>query len=173
VSKRIVKARQMSSERFVASASVDAESFKRLLYLTGQPSATLDDRFRYGTSGVIPAGRTVGIGLVWTGGPLSRALAWLIRALFWQGKVFDGPSESLVNRILPIGFLAIRADVYEGESAFDGKPCIVIDYSKKSLVAHMIRDEIRQIERGLHLGIVFVFGWRAMKFALVEKIAER
>ena len=43
---------------------------------------------------------------------------------------------------------AIVAKVYKATSWFDGKECIVLDYSETSLVAKHIRDEIRQIGPG-------------------------
>lgn len=142
------------------------EPFRSLLPLSKRASGALDEAFANGTPGRVPAGRTEGIGLGATGTPLAAPLAWLFR-LVWRGKVFAPDGASLVNR-LPFGVEAIAADVYEGPSAFDGKPCIVIDYARRSLVARMVRDEIRQIEPGVHLGLVFVFGRRVLKFALRE-----
>ena len=61
----------------------------------------------------------------------------------------------LTNRILPFGLNAIVAKVYTGPSWFDQKECIVLDYSKTSLVAQWIRDEIRLIAPDLYLGRVY------------------
>ena len=61
---------------------------------------------------------------------------------------------------------AIIAKVYKGASWLDGKECIVLDYSETSLVAHWIRDEIRQIEPGLYLGKVYWDKKRLIDFAL-------
>ena len=58
-------------------------------------------------------------------------------------------------RILALGLNAIVAEVYKAPSWFDNKECIVLDYSKTSLVAEHIRDEIRQIGPGVYLGIVY------------------
>ena len=58
------------------------------------------------------------------------------------------------------------AEVYKGESWFDGKECIVLDYSKTSIVASRIRDEIRQIGQGMYLGIVYWDKKRNIHFAL-------
>ena len=58
----------------------------------------------------------------------------------------------LKNKILPFGIAAIVARVYKGESWFDRKECIVLDYSQTSLVAGWIRDEIRMIEPSFYLG---------------------
>ncbi len=61
----------------------------------------------------------------------------------------------LRNLISPLGIPAIAADIYRAPSWFDGGPCIVLDYSKTSWVARMIRDEIREIGPGLFLGLVY------------------
>ena len=61
----------------------------------------------------------------------------------------------LRNKLSPFRFLAIRAKVYNDGSWLDGKPTIVIDYSKTSFVAGKIRDEIREIGPGLYLGRVW------------------
>ena len=50
---------------------------------------------------------------------------------------------------------AILAKVYLGDSLIDKKPCIVLDYSQTSLVAHWIRDEIRNIAPNTYLGPVY------------------
>ena len=60
--------------------------------------------------------------------------------------MFDGEKGVLRNKILPFGLNAIIAKVYKGDSWLDGKECIVLDYSDTSLVAHWIRDEIREIQ---------------------------
>ena len=51
----------------------------------------------------------------------------------------------LRNKITPLGLNAIIAKVYKDKSWFDGKECIVLDYSETSLVAQWIRDEIREV----------------------------
>ena len=56
---------------------------------------------------------------------------------------------------MQFGVAAIIAKVYKGESWFDGKECIVLDYSQTSIVAGWIRDEIRMIEPAFYLGQVF------------------
>ncbi len=47
------------------------------------------------------------------------------------------------------------AQVYKAPSWLDQQECIVLDYSKTSLVAHWIRDEIRLIGPGFYLGRVY------------------
>ncbi len=80
--------------------------------------------------------------------------------------MFDPATGQLKNRILPFGLNAIIAKVYKGPSWLDNKECIVLDYSETSLVAHWIRDEIRQIQPGLYLGKVYWDKARLIDFAL-------
>ena len=61
---------------------------------------------------------------------------------------------------------AIVAQVYKSPSWFDGKECIVLDYSKTSLLAEHIRDEIRLIGPGFYLGLVYWEKKKTIHFAL-------
>ena len=72
----------------------------------------------------------------------------------------------LTNRITPLGLNAIVAEVYKDKSWLDGKECIVLDYSKTSLMAHWIRDEIRQLEPKFYLGKVYWDKKRLIDFCL-------
>jgi hypothetical protein len=128
----------------------------------------LDELFAVGESGPIPSGPASGLAIIFPGTVVSGAIANFVRMFAWQGKSFDGQAGSLVNRISPVGFGAIKARVYEDASWFDGKPCIVLDYSKTSTLAWFIRDEIRAIGPRLYLGKVYfgripTFGF-ALKF---------
>jgi hypothetical protein len=60
----------------------------------------------------------------------------------------------------------VIAKVYNGDSWLDGRECIVLDYSDTSLVAHWIRDEIREIGPGTYLGKVYWSKQRLIDFAL-------
>ena len=62
--------------------------------------------------------------------------------------------------------MAIRAKVFSGESWFDGKESIILDYRHTSRVAHWIRDEIRMIDTGTYLGIVYWDHTKILRFAL-------
>ncbi|MGH7505236.1 MAG: hypothetical protein ACRELX_06280, partial [Longimicrobiales bacterium] len=112
----------------------------------------LDSLFRNAAPGPIPTGRTRGTALLAPGSPLDALFKPLIRALVWKGKVFRPASGDLKNLLSPFGFQGIRARVYEDASWFDRKPAIIIDYSRTSFVAQMVRDEIRQVAPGLYLG---------------------
>ena len=72
----------------------------------------------------------------------------------------------LRNKILPFGLNAIIAKVYKGPSWLDNKECIVLDYSETSLLAHWIRDEIREVAPRTYLGKVYWSKKRLIDFAL-------
>ncbi|HLH36835.1 MAG TPA: hypothetical protein VKX41_19335 [Alloacidobacterium sp.] len=120
----------------------------------------LDDLFSASEPGDIPNGPANGTAIIAPGTTYSAEIAEFINHFAWQGKTFDAASGTLRNRILPLGINAIIAKVYKGKSWFDGKDCIVLDYSETSLLAHWIRDEIRVIGPGLYLGIVY---WKKSK----------
>ncbi len=119
------------------------------------PNAELDAIFGAGEPGPIPAGEAKGTAIIAPDTAYSPVIASLINHFAWQGKVFDPASGQLLNKILPIGWDAVAAKVYSGDSWFDQKPCVVLDYSKTSLLAHWIRDEIRLIGPGFYLGKVY------------------
>jgi hypothetical protein len=128
--------------------------------------AELDALFRASPAGDIPSGQAQGTAIIDPGTPLSEIAAKFIHIFAWQGKVFDPHSGTLKNLILPIPTQAIAAQVYKAPSWLDSKECIVLDYSKTSLVAHHIRDEIRLIAPNTYLGIVFWDHDRLIDFAL-------
>jgi hypothetical protein len=129
-------------------------------------NAELDDIFRASPAGELPAGVVRGTALVFNGTPACRIIAKLAYWFAWQGKRIDPDRAGLVNRITPLRLPLIRAKVSHGQSWVDGDECTVIDYSKTSLVARMVRDETRLIAPGLHLGVVWLWHRRAAWFAL-------
>lgn len=128
--------------------------------------AQLDALFTNSPTGEIPDGEADGTAIVAPGTKYSKEIAAFINHFAWQGKVFDAKNGVLKNRILPFGLNAILAKVYKAPSWLDGKECIVLDYSETSIVAHWIRDEIRQIGPGLYLGKVYWDKSRLIDFAL-------
>jgi hypothetical protein len=126
----------------------------------------LDDLFTASEPGEIPNGEADGTAIIAPGTTYSQEIATFINHFAWQGKTFDAAKGVLRNRILPFGLNAILAKVYKGESWFDGKECIVLDYSETSLLAHWIRDEIRLIGPGLYLGIVYWSKSKLIHFAI-------
>ncbi len=126
----------------------------------------LDDLFSASQPGDIPNGEANGTAIIAPGTTYSQEIATLINHFAWQGKTFDASKGILRNRILSFGLNAIIAKVYKGDSWFDGKECIVLDYSETSLLAEWIRDEIRQIGPNLYLGIVYWKKDRLINFAI-------
>jgi hypothetical protein len=126
----------------------------------------LDDLFKASPAGDIPDGQAKGTAIIAPGTKFSPEIAELVSVFAWQGKTFDGKRGVLTNRILPLGLNAIVAEVYKDNSWLDGKECIVLDYSKTSLVAHWIRDEIRLVAPNFYLGKVYWEKSRLIDFCL-------
>jgi hypothetical protein len=136
----------------------------------GKSREELDEVYRQAEPGTIPTHDTLGTAIL-AGSKFAGPAAFLARIFAWKGKVFDlfssdGQSGILVNKIGPFGFKFIVAKVYRDTSWLDGKPTIVIDYSKTSFVAKLIRDEIREVEPGVYLGKVWWGKKRVLDFAL-------
>jgi hypothetical protein len=126
----------------------------------------LTELFRSSPPGDIPRGRGRGTVVFRPSTLVGRIAARLAYLLAWKGKDFDPRGSSLRNLISPFGFRLIRARVYEQASWLDGRPCIVLDYSKTSLVARKIRDEIREVGDDVYLGLVFWGSRLVLKFTL-------
>ena len=136
---------------------------KQFLAMSGEQ---LDELFRQSPAGDIPTGKTDGLAIVASGSHISDEIAHFVNIFTWKGKVFDPAKGQLINRIGIIEHPLIVAKVYKGESWFDQKECIVIDYSKTSLLAHSIRDEIREVAPGIYLGLVYLGKKKLIHFAL-------
>jgi hypothetical protein len=141
----------------------------RLLELS---RAELDELFRRSPAGPIPTGRGEGLAIVAPGTVSGRVAARLVRRLIWQGKVFDGRGETLRNRLLPFDVEAVTARIYRGPSRLDGNECIVLDYSRTSLVARWVRDEIRELSPGRYLGVAYLASRKLLNFALAFPAAR-
>ncbi|WP_339802263.1 hypothetical protein [uncultured Marinobacter sp.] len=131
----------------------------------------LDAIYLKARPGRLPLGDTRGTAL-FAGWPGAAVFSRMARAA-WQGKVFDLPGSVkdtgvVVNKILPKGWKLIVAKAYQGQSWLDGKPTLVIDYSTTSVVARLIRDEIREVAPGLYLGKVWIGKRRVLDFALEQ-----
>ncbi|HSS15967.1 MAG TPA: hypothetical protein VLQ29_03180 [Candidatus Dormibacteraeota bacterium] len=126
----------------------------------------LDDLFRNAPPGEIPDGEGEGTAIIMPGSAVSDDVARFVHLFTWKGKVFDRAKGELKNKILPMGHKAIVAKVYKEKSWLDQKECIVLDYSKTSLIAHWIRDEIREVAPGIYLGIVYWGKKKLIHFAL-------
>ena len=136
---------------------------KEFLKMSGDQ---LDELFRTSPAGEIPRGEGEGTAIIASGAPVSSEIARLVHLFTWKGKVFDPVKGELRNKILPLGHKAIVAKVYHDKSWFDQKECVVLDYSKTSLVAKWIRDEIREVAPGIYLGVVYWGKKKLIHFAL-------
>ena len=140
--------------------------------LLGKTQKELDQIFSANAPGPIPTGNAEGEAIVCPGTFWSRLIARFVHDLAWQGKVFTpnpgGDGATLVNKLTTAGIHAVVARVYFTPSWLDGKQCIVLDYSKTSLFARKIRDEIRLIDPAnhLYLGKVWWGKTRLVDFAL-------
>jgi hypothetical protein len=126
----------------------------------------LDDLFTKSQPGPMPDGQAKGTAIIAPGTTFSPDIAEAINLFAWQGKTFDSKHGVLRNKISILGLNAIVAEVYKGPSWLDQKECIVLDYSKTSLVAQWIRDEIRLIAPSTYLGKVYWGKKRLIDFAL-------
>ena len=126
----------------------------------------LDDLFTQAPAGEIPTGEAKGTAIVAPGTTYTENIANFVNHFAWQGKVFDPTKGVLRNKILPFGLNAIIAKVYKGPSWLDQKECVVLDYSETSLLAHWIRDEIREVAPRVYLGKVYWGKKRLIDFAL-------
>jgi hypothetical protein len=140
---------------------------------TADPSTLIATRrpelarlFSSGRVGAIPDGHGRGTVLLGTGGLTAQVAARLSYALAWRGKMVSARTARLLNILTPLQIEAIEAVIYKQDSWYDGAPCIVLDYSKTSFAARMIRDEIREIAPGVFLGIVFWGRRHVLDFAL-------
>ena len=144
----------------------------KLAELLTKTPAELDRLFTGAPSGPIPHGNAIGEAIVWPGTLWARLVARFVHDLVWQGKIFtpnpEGNGATLENKIGPTGIHEIVARVYFTKSWFDQKDCIVLDYSKTSLLARKIRDEIRLVDADsrLYLGKVWWGKTALVGFAL-------
>src|SRR5258708_3733197 len=102
-------------------------------------SEQLDEIFRNSTPGDLPVGEGEGTAIIAPGPAISDPTAKFVHLFPWKGKAFEKDAADpkrgiLKNRLLLLGTKAIIAQVYKGESWFDQKECIVLDYSQTSLV---------------------------------------
>jgi hypothetical protein len=134
--------------------------------LLAMSQTDLDALFEKSPAGPIPNGPAKGTAIIAPGTVFSPEIAEAINFFAWQGKTFDAANGTLTNKISVFGINAIIAHVYKGESWLDKKECIVLDYSKTSMVAHWIRDEIRLIGPNFYLGVVYWAQKRLIDFCL-------
>jgi hypothetical protein len=134
--------------------------------LTSMSQADLDDLFRRAPTGEMPDGDAGGTVIAEPGTEIEGGVAWLARWLAWRGKVFYRSRGTLVNKVSPLNLHLFKARVYVAPSWFDNQPAIILDYSKTSLLASKVRDEIREVSPGTYLGIVFYDTQKTINFVL-------
>ena len=134
--------------------------------LTSMTQTELDNLFRRTPVSDIPDGDASGTIIAAPGtefeGPIKRLGRWLA----WQGKVVHRSRGYLPNKVGPFGWHLVKANVYIAPSWFDQQPAIILDYSKTSLIARSVRDEIREVGPGTYLGIVYIGTTKTVNFAL-------
>ena len=127
----------------------------------------LDLLFRSGSARDVPHGRLPGTGLLFPGTPACGPLAWLVHLVVWQGKETEPSGRSLENLVGPLRTRTIRALLSHDRSWVDDEECVLIDYSRTSFVARMVRDEVRLVAPGLYLGVVWLgkrrVGWFTLR----------
>jgi hypothetical protein len=134
--------------------------------LTTMSQAELDDLFRHSPMGELPDGDAEGTAIVDPDTDLAGLILLLTRWLAWQGKVFYRAQGYLLNKVGPLGFHLVKARVYVAPSWFDKQPAIILDYSRTSLIAHEVRDEIREVSPGTFLGVVYYGTQKTINFVL-------
>jgi hypothetical protein len=134
--------------------------------LTTMSQSELDDLFRQSPRGEIPDGDAQGTAIVAPGTELELPILLFARWLAWRGKVVYRAQGYLVNKVTVLNLHLFKARVYIAPSWFDAKPAIILDYSQTSLLAHKVRDEIREVSPGTFLGIVFYGTQKTINFVL-------
>ena len=129
-------------------------------------NSALDELFRAAPAGAVPDGNMTGTVLAFTGTGLARPLAAVTRLLLWQGKVVNRRRGVLKNKLTPLRLRAVIALVEPAPSWVDDRPCVLLDYSRTSLVARAVRDELRLVGPQLYLGVVWLGRRRVLWFTL-------
>ena len=134
--------------------------------LLAMTNTELDELFRSSPAGAVPDGTQRGTVVALPGTPLAAPIARLSHALLWQGKVVDRRRGVLKNKLTPLRLRLVKALVGPGPSWVDARPCVVLDYSRTSLVARLVRDELRLVGPHLYLGVVWLGHRRVLWFTL-------
>ncbi|MGR6967796.1 hypothetical protein ACU610_25375 [Geodermatophilus sp. URMC 61] len=151
------------STEVLREEALDERSLQRM------DNRELDLLFRSSPAGDLPHGRLPGTGLLFPGTPACGPLARLIHLLFWQGKETEASGRSLNNLVGPLRMRSIRALLSHDRSWVDGERCVLIDYSTTSIVARMVRDEVRLVAPDLYLGVVWLWKRRVGWFTLRQQ----
>jgi hypothetical protein len=134
--------------------------------LLAMRNAELDELFRASPAGVVPDGTMRGTVVALPGTPLAAPVAALSHALLWKGKVVSRRRGLVKNELTPLRLRLVKALVGPGPSWVDARPCVVLDYSRTSQVARLVRDELRLVGPHLYLGVVWLGHRRVLWFTL-------
>jgi hypothetical protein len=135
----------------LATAADPTPARREMRDLVRMPKSELEALYLASPPASPPSGFVPGRAIKAPGSRFTMANARATR-LVWQGKIFrdDG---TMINRVFG-GAKAIPADVYHGESLIDGQPSLILDYSGSKLWPD-VRDEVREVEPGLYLGVMY------------------
>ncbi len=133
--------------------ALEDNSIESIEELTELNQRDLNLLYRSRSAGNIPDGDSDGKVLFFPGTWFAEPAA-IAASMVWQGKIFNSEDGILVNKVF--GFKAIRARVYRGKSWHDGRESVIVDYKSTSLVAGLVRDEIRQIGPKTYLGRAYM-----------------
>jgi hypothetical protein len=134
--------------------------------LLAMSNTELDDLFQRSPAGEIPDGNMRGTVLAFPGSFVAKPFAVIAYWIAWQGKVVDRRRRMLRNKITPLRLRLIAAALSHDTSWVDSRECVLLDYSRTSHVAKMVRDEIRLVSPSLYLGVVWMWRWRVGWFTL-------
>lgn len=121
--------------------------------LTSSNWSDLESIYRQIAPGTVPHGFASGQLVYCPHRPLAGVSSHLAK-LWWKGKHFDACSGTVINQWA--AGKAVRARICHGQSRIDGKPAIILDYSKSWPSWRGVRDELREVAPGLYLGAMFV-----------------
>ena len=141
--------------------------------LLGLTNHALDGLFRDSPPAPFPTATCAGTVLAWPGTRLAKLLAALIYLIAWQGKVVNRRESLLRNKITPLHLRLIKAKLSHDDSWVDQRECVLLDYSRTSWVARMVRDELRLVGPELYLGVVWLWRRRVGWFTLRSPGVER
>ena len=96
----------------------------------------------------------------------SSGTAALAGSVAPRGGIFDARAARVTSRVLPHGAGTAAAEVRREPSRPDGRACLVLDHSRASLVARGVRDGLRLLRSGLHLGRAYREGLRVADLTL-------
>ena len=120
--------------------------------LVGLSAPQLEALYAQSGPGGVPNGPVRGRVIALPGHPFAQHASKAGKCI-WQGKVFCPMDGSATNRFF--GMQIVRGMVGYAPSWRDGRPSLIIDYTKTSFVYKNVRDEIREVAPDVYLGLMF------------------